>query len=95
MKKKRSSTDRGLNLLDSIDLEIMEKLSYKNLGVMELKEKIGLNHQNLKPHLDKLRTADLIKGSRKRSKIELSLMGGNLSNQTINLLKKIKKSRKK
>lgn len=51
-------------LLDSIDLEILEKLnpysSNLGLGVIELTKKINLTHQNLKKHLEKLIKAHLI-----------------------------------
>ncbi len=79
--------------MDSIDLEILQKIKGKKLGIMQLKEQMGLHHQNLKPHVDKLRKADLIKAERQKNspKIELSL--AKKSNSTIQLLKKLKKSR--
>ncbi len=93
MKKKRSPGDRGINLLDSLDLEIMERLDGQQLGIMQLNEKMGLHHQSLKPHLDKLRDVKLINSQKqKRSpKIILSLPYKTLP--TIKLLKKLKKSR--
>lgn len=67
-------------LFDSIDLEILEKVTNKpNLGVLELTEEIGLTHQNLKQHLEKLMRAGLIVvgevGVGKHGKIALMTSG--------------------
>lgn len=54
---------------DSIDLEILELLNNRkneqnnyegSYQVLEVAEKLNLNHKNLKPHIDKLRKLDLI-----------------------------------
>lgn len=51
-------------LIDDIDLEILEILDKKShkggMGVLELTEKIGLTHANLKTHLVKLIKTGLI-----------------------------------
>lgn len=66
---------RGKILLDSIDMNIMFKLKEKPLGVMELRDKIGLKHKNLKAHLTRLSDRKLIdkKPVSKSRKILLSL----------------------
>jgi len=49
-------------LFDSIDLEILKKLSgtYDGMGVLELSRDMNLTHQNLKKHLEKLLRVKLI-----------------------------------
>lgn len=59
---------RGVPYLDSIDLEILEYLSGANLGerdlvgygVLEVANHLQLNHNNLKPHINKLLQLNLI-----------------------------------
>lgn len=64
--KKRTVGHRGTPLLDSIDLMILEKLEgasldiKKGIGVLQLGESLGIPHNNLKPHLEKLLNAELI-----------------------------------
>jgi len=65
--KKRNVGQRAIVLLDSIDLEILEEIkksygvkSYNGLGILELANALNIKHNNLKPHLDKLRYLNLI-----------------------------------
>jgi hypothetical protein len=65
VKEKRK---RGVPYLDSVDLEILEYLSNANwnerdlvgYGVLEVANHLQLNHNNLKPHIDKLLHLNLI-----------------------------------
>lgn len=52
--------ERAKILFDSIDLEILKILTREELSVLELGEKLELNHKNLKPHLDKLLSLNFI-----------------------------------
>ncbi len=51
---------RAKVFLDSVDMEIMRKLKDKPVGIMELKEKIGMKHKNLKYHITRLHDRQLI-----------------------------------
>lgn len=63
-KKKRGVGERSRVIIDTIDLDILDILNMsKNqngLGVMELKEEIGIAHNSLKPHIEKLIKLGLI-----------------------------------
>lgn len=60
----RKAGERAKILFDNIDLKIIKMLNGadygKGFGVLELADKLGLNHKNLKPHLDKLLHLGLI-----------------------------------
>jgi hypothetical protein len=90
---------RGVPYLDSVDLEIIEylesvdwqegKLGY---GVLEVASHLKLNHNNLKPHIDKLLHLKLItiieEPIYKNHKIEKDSKG-NIKNKIILASKKI------
>jgi len=64
VKEKRK---RGVPYLDSVDLEILEFLDTPNYhynkygwGVLDIVKKLNIQHNNLKPHIDKLLKLNLI-----------------------------------
>jgi len=57
---KRKVGERAEVLIDTIDLEILRILEYTSYGVLELAEKLKIQHKNLKPHLEKLIKSELI-----------------------------------
>lgn len=61
MKKRKNPRPSSLFKFDGLDCEIMVLLVHNQpLGVLELAEKLGLEHNILKRHLDKLENAKLI-----------------------------------
>lgn len=60
---RRKVGERARVLFDFIDLMIIKTInsSKEGLSVLELVDKLGLRHKNLKPHMDKLITLKLIK----------------------------------
>ena len=67
MIKKRGVGNRAHIYFDSIDLQILEFLDNPNhftheggYSVLEVAEKLNINHKSLKPHIDKLLTIGLI-----------------------------------
>ncbi len=63
MKKKRGVGERSQILFDAIDCQIASTLlKEQSLGVLELGKKLGgMKHANLKKHLDKMESMNLIK----------------------------------
>ncbi len=66
-KEKIEKRKRGVPYLGSIDLEILEFLDTPNYiankngwAVLDVVEKMGIQHNNLKPHIDKLLKLKLI-----------------------------------
>jgi predicted transcriptional regulator len=58
---KRKTGERANILFDSIDLEILETIILnQTLGVLELCNKLRVNHFSLKPHIDRLLSLNLI-----------------------------------
>lgn len=52
---------RGRVLFDEIDLRIIQKLNHDNgMGVLELAKWMGIMHNNMKPHIDKLISLGLV-----------------------------------
>jgi len=67
MVKKRGVGNRAYIYFDSIDLQILEFLDKPNrvtheggYPVLEVAEKLNINHKSLKPHIDKLLSLGLI-----------------------------------
>ena len=62
MNDERGKGDRSEILLDQLDMYILDLCkTNSNLGIMEIKERLGLAHNCLKPHLDRLHKFGLIK----------------------------------
>ena len=67
-KGKRNIGERAEIYFDSIDLQILEKLttaknvnnSPEGYGILEIADALKIKHNSLKPHIDKLRKLDLI-----------------------------------
>jgi len=76
---KKKAGERAKILFDDIDLKILNLLSrYESLGVLELVDKIQINHNSLKPHFDKLLSLKLISSYKnKEGKVRLSYSLGN------------------
>lgn len=56
-------SERGKVLFDDIDLRILNMLKapyVKKISVIDLSKQLDINHKNLKPHINKLITLDLI-----------------------------------
>jgi len=60
--EKRKVGERAEILVDSIDLQILEVLenSEVGIGVLELAHRLNINHNSIKPHLEKLMRIKLI-----------------------------------
>jgi len=91
--KKRKIGERAIGLLDSIDLQILEVLEEKcneGIGIMELRQVIGIHHTSLKPHLDKLISCGLIISARVSgtNKISLEVVYPDKKNNPIFTIKK-------
>lgn len=73
---KRKVGQKARILLDSIDLEIMNRLENKNLTILKLAKAMNIKHNNLLPHLKKLEYANFVFAFKipKSRAIELSLM---------------------
>lgn len=59
----RGIGERSEIILNSIDIEIIKVLIEEckgGLGIMELKERIGIAHNSLKPHIERLIKMDFI-----------------------------------
>ena len=95
MKKKKGEANSRV-LFDKKDLEILISLKEKPCGIMELKNRVGLIHPNLKRHTDKLKDADLIKSQPipKSKKIILSVSHTNEIKTLLKILKRMDKKNK-
>ena len=72
MNDERGKGDRSEILLDQLDMYILDLCkTNSNLGIMEIKERLALAHNSLKPPLDRLHKFGLIKTVRviKRRKL--------------------------
>ena len=73
---KRGIGERANSLFDSIDLQILRLLEQtkdyvKPLGILEIAERLNITHKNLKPHIDKLISLDLISTIKVNDKFEI------------------------
>lgn len=68
---KRKVGERAEILFDSIDLEVLKKFnSFNNaVKVLELADSLKINHNSLKPHIDKLMTLGLINTNKNKEGI--------------------------
>lgn len=60
--KKRRVGQRSEIIIDSIDLAILDLLHIEGggIGIMEMQTKLGIAHNSLRPHLERLKRLDWI-----------------------------------
>lgn len=87
---KRKIGERAKILLDTIDQSILNKLSEKELGILELSREINISYKNLKPHINKLIKSHLIYTSKKGLKINLILSKSHIKKNILEILKDLR-----
>jgi len=78
---KRKVGERAEILVDTLDLEILSEIRKEELGVLELANKLNIQHKNLKPHLVKLINVGLILISKTKNRKILLILPENLYEQ--------------
>lgn len=85
---------KAISLLDDIDLKILNELTLESYKVLKLAEKLGINHNSLKPHLNKLINVGLVDKYRgDENKIYLMTANNYFVDEIIGILNGIKISR--